>query len=190
MRVCAKCDTIERLRLKDNCRRYIADEQNINVNKLVALVKENESILVKMRVRVIHLEACLMMHNSALNLLVLSQENLRWRIVQDVITIVIKSDKNNDQSIDRVEAKILALQICQLLQENYGVEFNSDKFLLAIRQNPSISCVTAIAQRLLTSDTDDKSDTSEDDNDLYDMICMGDECLNKWVSQSGFTDNY
>ena len=70
------------------------------------------------------------------------------------------------------------------------MEFNSDKFLLAIRQNPSISCVTAIAQRLLTSDTDDKSDTSEDDDDLYDMICMGDECLNKWVSQSGFTDNY
>ena len=62
--------------------------------------------------------------------------------------------------------------------------------MLAIRQNPSVSGGMAIAQRLLTSDTDDKSDTSEDDDDLYDMICMGDECLNKWVSQSGFTDNY
>jgi len=75
-----------------------------------------------------------------LNLLVLLQDNLRQRIVQDVITIVVKSDRNNDQSIDRVEAKILALQIRLALQE-YGVEFISEKFVLAIRQNPSVSGV-------------------------------------------------
>ena len=120
----------------------IADEQKINVNQLVALVKENESILIKMRVRVEHSSrgSCLIMHNSALNLLVLLQDNLRQKIVQDVITIVVKSDKNNDQSIDRVEAKILALQIRLALQE-YGVEFISEKFVLAIRQNPLVSGV-------------------------------------------------
>ena len=94
------------------------------------------------------------------------QDNLRQRIIQDVITIVVKSDRNNYQSIDRVEAKILALQICLALQE-HGVEFNSEKFVLAIRQNPSVSGGMAIAQRLLNSGTIDQSDNSE-----MMMICM------------------
>lgn len=132
----------------------IAEEQNINVNQLVALVKENESILIKMR------------------------DNLRQRIVQDVITIVVKSDRNNDQAIDRVEAKILALQIRLALQE-YGVEFDSEKFMLAIRQNPSVSGVMAIAQRLLKGDTGDQSNVPEDDDDLYDMFYTSDEVTEK-----------
>ena len=158
----------------------IADEQKINVNQLVALVKENESILIKMRVRVEHSSrgSCLIMHNSALNLLVLLQDNLRQRIVQDVITIVVKSDRNNDQSIDRVEAKILALQIRLALQE-YGVEFDSEKFVSAIRQNPSVSGVMAIAQRLLKGDTGDQSNIPEDDDDLYDMFYTSDEVTEK-----------
>jgi hypothetical protein len=158
----------------------IAEEQNINVNQLVALVKENESILIKMRVRVEHSSrgSCLIMHNSVLNLLVLLQDNLRQRIVQDVITIVVKSDRNNDQAIDRVEAKILALQIRLALQE-YGVEFDSEKFMLAIRQNPSVSGVMAIAQRLLKGDTGDQSNIPEDDDDLYDMFYTSDEVTEK-----------
>jgi len=101
---------------------------------------------------------------------------------------VVKSDRNNDQSIDRVEAKILALQIRLALQE-YGVEFNSEKFVLAIRQNPSVSGVMAIAQRLLNSGTCDHSDNSEDDDDLYDMFCMGDECLKQSVSKTRLTND-
>ena len=116
--------------------------------------------------------------NSALNLLVLLQDNLRQRIVQDVITIVVKSDRNNDQSIDRVEAKILALQIRLALQE-YGVEFDSEKFVSAIRQNPSVSGVMAIAQRLLKGDTGDQSNIPEDDDDLYDMFYTSDEVTEK-----------
>ena len=47
------------------------------------------------------------------------------------------------------------------------MEFNSEKFVLAIRQNPSVSGVMAIAQRLLNSGTIDQSDNSE-----MMMICM------------------
>jgi hypothetical protein len=110
-----------------------------------------------------------MMNNSALNLLVLLQDNLRQRIVQDIITIVVKSDRNNDQSIDRFEAKTLALQIRLTLQE-YGVEFDCEKFLMAIRHNPSASGVMAIAQKLLKSGTGDQSEDSEDDDDFYEMM--------------------
>ena len=49
--------------------RLITKDQDINVNKLVQLVKENETILVKMRVRAnIHpSRGCsFMLHNSAL----------------------------------------------------------------------------------------------------------------------------
>ena len=52
--------------------REIASEQQVNVDKLVDLVKENETILGMM------------------------QNNLRQRIVQDVLRIVVMSDTNND----------------------------------------------------------------------------------------------
>ena len=52
--------------------REIASEQQVNVDKLVDLVKENEMILDQM------------------------QDNLRQRIVQDVMKIVVMCDTNND----------------------------------------------------------------------------------------------
>lgn len=52
--------------------REIASEQQVNVDKLVDLVKENEAILDQM------------------------QDNLRQRIVQDVMRIVVMCDTNND----------------------------------------------------------------------------------------------
>ncbi len=98
------------------------------------------------------------------------QDNLRQRIVQDVITIVVKSDKNNDQSIDRVEAKVLALRIRLALQE-YGVEFDAEKFLMAIRKDPSLTGVMAIVQKLLANDDASPDlDRDDDDDDLFDMF--------------------
>lgn len=114
------------------------------------------------------------------------QDNLRQRIVQDIITIVVKSDRDNDQTIDKSEAKTLALRIRLSLQE-YGVQFDSDKFLKAIGSNPSVPGVIAIVQKLLPkaesavddgssvgSGTDDEYD-SEDDDDIYDMFYMADD---------------
>merc|ERR1712071_427759 len=100
----------------------IVGTQKANVDKLVELVKENEIILSKMR------------------------DNLRQRIVQDMITIVVKSDKDNDQQIDRSEAKTLALRIRLSLQE-YGVVFDSEKFLKAIGDHATVQGVIAIVQR-------------------------------------------
>lgn len=145
--------------------RGIAEKQEVNVNKLVELVKENEIILAKMR------------------------DNLRQRIVQDIITIVVKSDRDNDQTIDKSEAKTLALRIRLSLQE-YGVQFDSDKFLKAIGSNPSVPGVIAIVQKLLPkaesavddgssvgSGTDDEYDSEDDDDDddIYDMFYMADD---------------
>lgn len=139
--------------------RDVCDRQEVNVNKLVDLVKENEVILQKMR------------------------DNLRQRIVQDIITIVVKSDRDNDQTIDRSEAKTLALRIRLSLQE-YGVEFNSEKFLKAIGSNATVQGVIAIVQKLLPqeerredydSDMDSVDSDEEEDDDIYDMFYMAED---------------
>lgn len=138
--------------------REIANQQQVNVDKLVELVKENEIILQKMR------------------------DNLRQRIVQDIITIVVKSDTDNDQTIDRQEAKTLALRIRLTLQE-YDVQFDSEKFLRAIGDNPSVPGVIAIVQKLLpkekeaTGDGGESSDSEgeESDDEMFDMFHMGAE---------------
>lgn len=148
----------------------IADKQQVNVDKLVALVKENEQILGQMR------------------------ENLRQRIVQDIISIVVKSDRDNDSTIDKKEAKTLALRIRLSLQE-YGVVFDSEKFLKVIGDTPSVPSVIAIVQKLLPSgkkeveesddDESDDSDSDEDsdeEDDEYDMFYMAEDDENGRVS--------
>lgn len=134
--------------------RAIADAQSVNVNKLVELVKENEIILAKMR------------------------DNLRQRIVQDIISIVVKSDRDNDQTIDRNEAKTLALRIRLQLQE-YGVVFDSSKFLKAIGGDTTVQAIIAIVQKLLPAEKkdDDESDDSDSDeeDDVYDMFYMAED---------------
>lgn len=135
--------------------RAIADQQHVNVNKLVDLVKENETILASMR------------------------DNLRQRIVQDIITIVVKSDRDNDQQIDKTEAKTLALRIRLSLQE-YGVEFDSEKFLKAIGDDPTVQSVIGIVQKLLPAPEGDDDDSESEDEDgeedeLYDMFYMAED---------------
>lgn len=73
--------------------RAIADEQKVNVDKIVDLVKENERILEQMK------------------------ENLRRRIVQDILRIVVMSDIDNDGVYNKVECKMLVLKIRMTLQE-------------------------------------------------------------------------
>lgn len=120
--------------------RAIAEEQKFNVDKLVDLVKENERILEQMK------------------------DNLRHRIMQDILRIVVMSDTNNDGVYNKVECKMLVLKIRMTLQEvraksltvscvsgpppaqflqftKYGVEFDENKAsLLAVR--PTLFCVS------------------------------------------------
>lgn len=142
----------------------ITEKQSFNVNEIVELVKENESILVQMR------------------------ENLRHRIFQDMVTLVMKSDTNNDHTIDRREADMLALRI-RLQLEEYGVEFDSDKFLRAVGNCPSIPCVLSIAQKLLQpmsgveadDDSHDSDEDDSDDEDIFDFFYVAEEDLSKSV---------
>jgi len=143
--------------------RSIAEAQEVNVNKLVDLVKENEEILSRMR------------------------DNLRRRILQDIISIVVKSDRDNDETIDRREAVTLALRIRVSLQE-YGVSFDSDKFLQVIGRGTTVPAVIGLVQKLLPMENKRKDAAEEGDDDasdddasvleegcLYDMFHMCDE---------------
>ncbi len=77
------------------------------------------------------------------------QENLRQKVIQDVIMIVIQSEKYSHKIIDRVEAKLLALKISVKL-EAYGVTFDEDKFLQAVALNPTLWGVSSTVSRRIS----------------------------------------
>jgi len=131
----------------------IAAEQHYNVDKLVNLVRENEEIIQQMRI------------------------NLRHRIVQDIIQIVMSSDKNNDGKFCKVETKMLVLKISVQLQE-YGVDFDEAKFYRVMSKDPSVAQTIKIVKRLVPGLAgEDESIGLEDedddiDEDTYDMFHM------------------
>lgn len=88
---------------------------------------------------------------------------------QDMIRIVMKSDKHNDQIINEEEANLLALRTRFQLHV-YGVELNSDKFLRFKGSNSSTVKLIEIACMLLQPD--DIRDTKEDLTEFYDMLCV------------------
>jgi hypothetical protein len=146
------CSYIYRTAEVEDDLRLLTLKQNINVDKLIELVRENDDILSKMRT------------------------NLQQRIAQDIITIVLKSDKNNDSTIDRFESKILALRIRLQLQE-YGVEFDAAKFMIAIRKDPSYTGVMNLAMKLLErvdgdGGSDDEGEQTKDDDDIFDLFYL------------------
>mmetsp|Transcript_29827 Transcript_29827/g.48955 ORF Transcript_29827/g.48955 Transcript_29827/m.48955 type:complete len:191 (+) Transcript_29827:684-1256(+) len=101
------------------------------------------------------------------------RDNLRQRIVQDVLKIVMMSDKNNDGRFCRVETKMLVLKISLQLQE-YGVEFDEGKFYKVMSVDPSVERAIKIVKRLIPAlnedgDSDD-SDGEDEDEDTYDMF--------------------
>eukprot|EP01082_Thalassiosira_pseudonana_P003675 g2863.t1 g2863 contig12:940887-942046(+) len=136
----------------------LATTQGTNVERLVDLVSENEQILFLMR------------------------ENLRQKVLQDVISIVVRTDRDNTQRIDKVEAKLLALKITVKL-EVYGIFFDQDKFLMAVALNPTLAGVICTIRKLMPevdengNPCDDQSSKSDDsyfldEDDMYDMFYM------------------
>ena len=132
--------------------------QGTNVERLVDLVSENEQILFLMR------------------------ENLRQKVLQDVISIVVRTDRDNTQRIDKVEAKLLALKITVKL-EVYGIFFDEEKFLMAVALNPTLAGVICTIRKLMPevdengNPCDDQSSKSDDSyfldgDDMYDMFYM------------------
>lgn len=118
----------------------IANEQGTNVEKLVALVKENEDILALMRV------------------------NMKQRIVQDTMKIVMSTDKNNSGEFCKTEMKIVALKIRMQLSE-YGVEFNEHKFYRLMSETPTVGRAMRLLKCLNPSDDDDP--TNDEYADMF-----------------------
>jgi len=124
-----------------------ARAQGRNANALLDLVQQNEQILVEMK------------------------ENLRKRIVQGVLGLVIKSDKNKDGVFDERETTLLALQIKLHLGE-YGVEFNEEKFRkVLLKGSCSMTQAVHITKRLIPDlpEEDEDEDHDEDDYDMFHM---------------------
>lgn len=152
----------ERARIVEEELKAIADEQHVNVDKLVDLVKENAIILAEMK------------------------RNLKQRVVQDILKIVVLSDVNNDGTFCKVETKMLVLKIRVALQE-YGIEFDENKFYALMKRNPTVTRTFSIVKRLLPVDdlddetrrsilsgdrqgSDDSSSDESNEDDLYDMF--------------------
>jgi len=100
----------------------------------------------------------------------------------------MKSDKDDDDNIDKKEAKELALKIALQLQA-YDVGFDTEKFLKVVAKDPSVTGVIAIVLKLLPkeeeeeekekkhfdyeSDSDEDSDEEDsEDSDLYGEFCF------------------
>lgn len=113
-----------------------AREQGCTIEGLVNLVRANDATMDSMR------------------------ENLRQKIVQDVIGITINNDKDSKHRIDRVEAKLLALKITVKL-EAYGVVFDEDKFLQAVALNPTLWGVAGTVRKLLPSSSSSQNNKKE-----------------------------
>ena len=89
------------------------------------------------------------------------QNNLRKRIVQDITSIVMRSDKDNDQQINIKESQELALKISLQLQA-YDVGFDTEKFVKVVAKDPSVSGVIAIVLKLLPQEENEECSDSED----------------------------
>lgn len=78
------CCGNKRAKIVEEELKAIADEQQVNVDKLVDLVKENAIILAEMK------------------------RNLKQRVVQDILKIVMLSDVNNDGMSNQLPLDIAA----------------------------------------------------------------------------------
>ncbi|KAL3785592.1 hypothetical protein ACHAWO_006173 [Cyclotella atomus] len=120
----------------------ITAAQNINVDRLVELVRENGVIIEAMK------------------------DNLRKRVVQDIIKIVIDSDKDNDMRISKVESKMMLLKIRIQLQE-YGVDFDEAKFYKVLSVNPCVSRIISLIRKLVPN-LEFESERPSDDESTVD----------------------
>lgn len=104
----------------------------------------------------------------------LLRENLRQKVIQDVVGIILRSEKQSRHRMDRVEAKLLALKITVKL-ESYGITFDEDKFLQAVALNPTLWGVAGTVRKLLAQEedqVDDESTSVSHGDDVYDMFYM------------------
>ncbi|KAL7532340.1 hypothetical protein ACHAWF_004101 [Thalassiosira exigua] len=132
----------------------ILDSQHGNIDKLIDLVKENNVILEEIK------------------------DNMRRRIMEDVLRIVMRSDKDNNGTFCKVETKMMVLKISLKLRE-YGVTFNEENFFAVMGDGPSMAKTLSIVKSLVPPmrtrlDDEDigESDSEDDDDEIYAMFHM------------------
>jgi len=129
--------------------------QERNVDKLIDLVKENERILAEMK------------------------DNLRQRIVQDILGIVVRSDRNNSGVLSEKDVTLLFIKVKVHLGA-YGVEIDEQKYRKVMGNGASVAQTLKIARRLsdqyrkdecgnLVRHTGFAYEDTEDEDD-YDMF--------------------
>merc|ERR1712194_559195 len=104
--------------------RAMAAEQRVDVERVVRAVKENEFIISEMK------------------------DNLRHRIVQDVLKIVVTTDQDKDGRFSKVDTKMMVLKMHLQLQ-GYGVEFDEEKFYKVMNKDPTIADTIQIVKNLI-----------------------------------------
>jgi len=139
---------------------HIALSQGTNVDVIIGLVKDNEETLDLMR------------------------ENLRQKVIEDIMGILIKHD-SSAYRIDKVEAQLLCLKITVKL-EAYGVSFNEAKFLQAVALNPTLAGVIGTTRKLLPRDKQHVGDEELFESDVYDMFYIRTEDGSIWASTASY----
>jgi hypothetical protein len=92
-------------------------------------------------------------------------------VIEDVMRILMNSDKGFTKHIGRVEAKLLALKIYVKL-EAYGITLDQEKFSQAVTLNPTFFGVIGTIRKLLPPIEDHTDDATvlSDKDDIFDMF--------------------
>ncbi|KAL7548786.1 hypothetical protein ACHAWF_012044 [Thalassiosira exigua] len=182
----------------------IVVSQHGNVDRFVALVRENFDTIERLKVCciVVHKYDCSPLMISSLCAVVAGKYQakdcagllqflfnrihlgpsrfLSFRLlVQDIMRIVMLSDTDNNGMFSKVETKMLVLKISLALQE-YGVEFEEDKFYHVMQHDPSVvgtlDTLKGLVPSMTSFEDDDSNDSNEEGQDL-DMFHIGHESI-------------
>lgn len=117
-------DTVDRLGDVEEALHVITNTHGESIREFAGQVKENEEILEKMK------------------------ENLRQSAVQNLLSVITRSDTNNDKHIDEDETEILLQRIKNINM----IELDENRFRNAVRKSGgSLRSVITIAKNLLNS---------------------------------------
>jgi translation initiation factor 2B subunit (eIF-2B alpha/beta/delta family) len=124
-------DTIDRLEDVEQALDVITQTQGQSVAAFAEQVKENRNILGQM------------------------QKNLRANVLQNLLQVVIRSDQDDNMTIEEDEID----DLIQRIQKINGVEVREEKFKAAIMgSGGSLSSVMDIIKNLMADDVSDEDD--------------------------------
>mmetsp|Transcript_27202 Transcript_27202/g.41755 ORF Transcript_27202/g.41755 Transcript_27202/m.41755 type:complete len:181 (+) Transcript_27202:144-686(+) len=121
----------------------LMEQQGSSVEECTKLLRENHEIMVEMQAR------------------------LEAQVVQDLLRVVIDSDRNNDFVIDPTEADMLILRLSHTSKA--GVTFNKDAFRKKLKEGGyNLDAVIDICRDLMNN----KMEPGEEENDEGDQVVV------------------